>query len=156
MDDEYLALMALLSIGERFYAGGAPLSLKELARIFNDQESLAARTLEALQKCGLVTQVADQRRAKYPEVYAQPASRADPGKRCPRLPQARTPANVQPSPGGYKSLLKSCGALGGASCLRVAGFKPPGVSEYVPLKAGQISTCLAKIQTHPGITFFSR
>ena len=58
VDDEYLALIALLSIGERFYAGGAPLSLKELARIFNDQASLAARTLEALQKCGLVTQVA--------------------------------------------------------------------------------------------------
>jgi membrane protein len=58
VDDEYLALTALLSIGERFYAGGAPLSLKELARIFNNQEGLATRTLEALQKCGLVTQVA--------------------------------------------------------------------------------------------------
>ena len=50
--------MALLSIGERFYAGGAPLSLKELSRIFNDQESLALGCLEALQKCGLVVQVA--------------------------------------------------------------------------------------------------
>ncbi len=58
LDDEYLALMTLLSIGERFYAGGAPLSLKELAKIFNDQKDLAVISLEALQKCGLVTQVA--------------------------------------------------------------------------------------------------
>jgi membrane protein len=57
LDDEYLALMALLNIGERYYAGGKPLSLKELTRIFNDQESLAVNSLEALEKCGLIIQV---------------------------------------------------------------------------------------------------
>lgn len=58
LDDEYLALLALLSIGERFYTGGSPLTLKELAMLFNDQEDLAARSLTALQRCGLVTPVA--------------------------------------------------------------------------------------------------
>lgn len=57
-DDEYLALMALLSISEQFYKGGAPLSLKEVAQIFNNQESLAINILAALQQCGLVIQVA--------------------------------------------------------------------------------------------------
>ncbi len=33
LDDEYLALTALLSIGERFSGGGPPLSLKELATV---------------------------------------------------------------------------------------------------------------------------
>ena len=58
LDDEYLALVALLSIGERFYTGGAPLSLRDLTRLFNDQEKLAAGSVEILQKCGLVTAVA--------------------------------------------------------------------------------------------------
>jgi membrane protein len=58
LEDEYLALTALLSIGERFNAGGPPLSLKELAKLFNDQESLALNSIEALQQCGLVTPVA--------------------------------------------------------------------------------------------------
>jgi membrane protein len=58
MDDEYLALMALLSIGERFSGGGPPLSLKELAQLFNGRESLAASSVEALQQCGLVMPVA--------------------------------------------------------------------------------------------------
>lgn len=58
LDDEYLALLVLLSIGERFQSGGAPLSLKELALLFNGQESLAATSLSALQRCGLVTPVA--------------------------------------------------------------------------------------------------
>ena len=58
LEDEYLALTALLSIGERFFAGGPPLTLKELTQLFNDRESLAASSVEALQQCGLVTPVA--------------------------------------------------------------------------------------------------
>jgi membrane protein len=58
LGDEYVALLALLSIGERFAAGGGPLSLKELAEIFNHQDCLAASSLEALQQCGLITPVA--------------------------------------------------------------------------------------------------
>jgi membrane protein len=58
LDDEYLALVALLSIGERFNAGGLPLSLKELVELFNGQEDLATSSVEALQHCGLVLPVA--------------------------------------------------------------------------------------------------
>jgi membrane protein len=58
LDDEYLALLAFLSIGERFYTGGAPLSLRDLTRLFNGQENLAAASVENLQKCGLVIPVA--------------------------------------------------------------------------------------------------
>jgi membrane protein len=57
LNDEYLALMAFLNISERFYAGGKPLSLKELIGVFNDQEGLAVSSLEALEKCGLIIQV---------------------------------------------------------------------------------------------------
>jgi membrane protein len=58
LDDEYLALLALLSVGERFATGGPPLSLQELAMVFNGQEQIAASSLKALQRCGLVTPVA--------------------------------------------------------------------------------------------------
>jgi membrane protein len=58
LEDEYLALMALLSVGERFCTGESPLSLKELAQFFNDQEQIAANSLKALQRCGLVMPVA--------------------------------------------------------------------------------------------------
>jgi membrane protein len=58
LDDEYLALLAFLSIGDRYYTGQAPLSLRDLTRLFNDQEDLAAGSLEILQKCDLVIPVA--------------------------------------------------------------------------------------------------
>ncbi len=101
LDDEYLALMALLSIGERFYAGGAPLSLKELSRIFNDQESLAAWQPGSIAEMWPGDSGGCKRSSDYSKVYAQPASRADPGKRCPCLPEAWTPDTFRPSPGGY-------------------------------------------------------
>jgi membrane protein len=58
LDDDYLALLALLSIGDRYYSGGAPLTLRDLTRLFNDQEDVAAGSIEILQKCGLVMPVA--------------------------------------------------------------------------------------------------
>ncbi len=66
LDDEYLALVALLCIGERFQTGASPLSLQELARFFNDQENLAANSLAALQRCGLVTPVASSHSGQTP------------------------------------------------------------------------------------------
>jgi membrane protein len=58
LDDEYLALIAFLNIGERYYTGGAPLTLRDLTRLFNDQEDLAAGSLEILHKCGLILPMA--------------------------------------------------------------------------------------------------
>ncbi len=58
LGDEFLALTALLCIGARFQTGGPPLTLAELAQVYNDQEDLAARCVAALQGCGLVAPVA--------------------------------------------------------------------------------------------------
>lgn len=58
LEDEFLALTALLCIGARFQAGGPPLSLSELSQVFNGQEDLAAHCVDVLQQCGLVTPVA--------------------------------------------------------------------------------------------------
>ncbi len=58
VEDEFLALAALLAIGARFRSGGPPLSLPELAQVFNQQDGLAAQSLAALQTCGLVAPVA--------------------------------------------------------------------------------------------------
>ncbi len=58
VDDEFLALTALLCIGARFQAAGPPLSLPELAQVFNGQEDLAVRCVDVLQQCGLVMPVA--------------------------------------------------------------------------------------------------
>ena len=69
--------MALLSIGERFSTGGPPLSLKELEELFNDQKSLAASSVQALQQCGLVMPVAPAEIPILPDIYpADPWSRS--------------------------------------------------------------------------------
>jgi membrane protein len=67
LDGEYLALMALLSIGERFYTGDAPLSLKELEELFNGRKSLAAGSIQALQQCGLIMPVASNEDSPSPQ-----------------------------------------------------------------------------------------
>jgi membrane protein len=66
LGDEYLALMALLSIGERFSTGGPPLTLKELEELFNGQKSLAAGSIQALQQCGLILPVASNEDSQLP------------------------------------------------------------------------------------------
>ena len=58
LGDEFLALAALLGIVERFQTGGPPMSLKELTSLFNEQESLAVSSVEALQECGLIASLA--------------------------------------------------------------------------------------------------
>ena len=57
--DEYLALAALVNIGARFQAGGPPLSLAELANLFNGQEWVAVQCTAALQDCGFIHRVAN-------------------------------------------------------------------------------------------------
>lgn len=58
LDDEFLALTALLCIGARFHNGGPPLSLPELTQVLNGQDALAAQCVATLQHCGLISPVA--------------------------------------------------------------------------------------------------
>ena len=156
LDDEYLALMALLSIGERFYAGGAPLSLKELARIFNDQESLAVSSLEALQKCGLVTQVAANGVQNIPRFMpSRPFEqiRVKDALACLRHGRRLNFGRLLGDTNHFSNL------VGQLVEHPASEWQDLSVLEFLhrsSLQAGQISILPDKIQAHPGITFFSR
>ncbi len=88
--DEHLGLAALVAIAARFYHHLPPLSLPDLARLFDYPEGQAARVAGVLKDCGLVVQVAPEETDSVPRYLpGQPLDQLSVQEVLERLRQTR-------------------------------------------------------------------